>query len=320
MDAETSRAAAGSLSPFTRMAFAALPQRPVRPHSYFSVPPRELLMDSEQFGRIRIHFREFGAGEPLLLVHGLMTAGYSWRYVLEGLGAHFRLIIPDLPGAGRSEMPAGRLSAGSLSLWIGEFQAALGLRGCAAVGNSLGGYLCMRHALADPGAYSKLVNIHSPAFPMPRLYALHAALSVPGIAALLSWWVRRDPASWAHRTVHYYDETVKSLEEVHEYGLPLESVEGTRAFVSYLRDVMNPRDFSEFASILMQRKADGKPFPIPLQLIFSRRDPMVPPSVGDKLSTVIADAQMHWLDRSSHFAHVDRPDEVTHLVSDFLGR
>ncbi|WP_216897818.1 alpha/beta fold hydrolase [Nocardia alni] len=199
-----------SLRPFQRQRFARLPELPTRPHPYFASTPHELEMDSASLGPVRVHYREYGSGAPLLLIHGLMTTGYSWRYVLDGLGARFRLIVPDLPGNGRSSQPAVRLSAPAMAAWIGEFQTALGLRGCAAVGNSLGGYLIMRHALADPGAFSRLVDIHAPAFPVARMRALHAALSLPGAASGFGWWVRRDTTRWAHRIVHYYDDTLRS--------------------------------------------------------------------------------------------------------------
>ncbi|MGV9675472.1 alpha/beta fold hydrolase [Nocardia sp. NPDC003482] len=304
--------------PFRQQRFARLPEFPTRPHPYFASTPRELEMDSASLGPVRVHYREFGSGAPLLLIHGLMTTSYSWRYVLEGLGAHFRLIVPDLPGNGRSSQPAVRLSAPAMAAWIGEFQDTLGLRGCAAVGNSLGGYLAMRHALADPGAFSRLVNIHAPAFPVARMHALHAALSIPCATTVFGWWVRRDTMRWAHRVVHYYDDTLKSLEEAREYGTPLAADEGIRTFVGYLRDVMAPRGFAEFTGELRRRRSARQPFPMPLQLIYSRQDPMVPPATGPKLAGLIPDARLHRLDHSSHFAHVDSPAEVTALVVDFL--
>lgn len=201
------------LHPFRRMPFAELPERPTRPHPYLTATARELVMDSTSLGRLRVHYREYGTGPPLLLIHGLMTSGYSWRYVLDGLGAHYRVIIPDLPGAGASSAPTRQLSQVALAAWIGEFQTQMGLHGCPIVGNSLGGYLTMRHALTDPDAFRAVVNIHSPAVPYPRLHLLHAALSLPGAATMLRWWIQRDTTRWAHRVVHYYNESLKSREE-----------------------------------------------------------------------------------------------------------
>jgi pimeloyl-ACP methyl ester carboxylesterase len=277
-------------------------------------------MTSAHLGRLKIHYREHGAGEPLLLIHGLMTSSYSWRYVLEALGARFRVIAPDLPGAGRSDAPAGRFDATALAAWIGELQTALGIQGCLAVGNSLGGYLCMRHALAQPAAFARLVNIHSPAFPLARFHALHGVLSVPGAVPLLQWWVRRAPERWAHQNVHYYDETLKSLEEAATYGQPLGTVAGARGFVGYRRDVMAPAGFAQFIDALSDRRTARQKFPVPLLLVYSRQDPLVPPANGGRLKALIDDAEMVWLEGSSHFAHVDSPERVAPLLIDYLTR
>jgi pimeloyl-ACP methyl ester carboxylesterase len=306
------------LRPFERLTFAELPARPARAHPYFDTTAREVDVDSAAFGRLRIHYREHGRGDPLLLLHGLMTSSYSWRYVLDALGEHFRLIVPDLPGAGRSEKPRGSMEAAALAAWIGDFQSTLGITGCLAVGNSLGGYLCMRRALSAPDAFSRLVNIHSPAFPIPRLHALRAVLALPGARKLLAAWVRRDPRKWAHQNVHYYDETLKSLEEASEYGAPLSSPEGVASFVSYLADTMSPRAFAEFASDLARRKSLGQAFPVPLLLLYAREDPMVPPATGERLAAAVPGAKLVWLAESSHFAHVDSPDRVVPILIDFL--
>jgi pimeloyl-ACP methyl ester carboxylesterase len=304
--------------PFHRIPFSTLDEKPHRPHRYFETRAEDVELESAAFGRMRVHVRQWGEGPPLLLIHGLMTSSYSWRYTLDGLGAHFRLIIPDLPGAGLSDKPDRPYSADALSAFIGEFQAALGLRGCLAVGNSLGGYLCMRRALDDNGAFSRLCNIHSPAFPLGRLYALAGALAVPGAARLLGWWIRRAPLKWAHANVHYYDETLKSLEEARAYGDPLASDEGVRAFVRYLSETMAPRDFAGFIAALERRRRDGNRFPMPLMLLYSRQDPLVPPSIGERLHGLVPDARMEWLQESSHFAHVDSPARVVPLLLDFL--
>ena len=170
-----------SRAPFERVPFEQLPQAPRRPHDLALTTARDVAMRSRPFGDLTVHVREHGEGPPLLLVHGLMTTSYSWRYVYGALGRRFRVIAPDLPGAGRTGKPdAPSYSAEALAEWIGELTETLGIRGCLAVGNSLGGFLCMRLALRDPGAFSRLVNIHSPAFPDARYHALRAALAVPG--------------------------------------------------------------------------------------------------------------------------------------------
>ncbi len=140
--------------PFAQMRFEELPERPRLSHRYFEGETATVVVPSRPFGEIATHVVSYGPRDapPLLLIHGLMTTSYSWRYLFERLGDRFRLVAPDLPGAGRSAVPATgrRYTGAALATFVGELQDALGLAGCLTVGNSLGGYLCMRAALDDP--------------------------------------------------------------------------------------------------------------------------------------------------------------------------
>jgi hypothetical protein len=77
--------------PFRRLPFRDVPQAPRLPHPYDSTTAREVTVETRGFGRIRMHVREHGSGPPLLLVHGVMTSSYSFRYVLSKLGERHRL-------------------------------------------------------------------------------------------------------------------------------------------------------------------------------------------------------------------------------------
>ena len=65
----------------------------------------------------------------------------------------------------RSSKPRASYAPDRLAQSLGEIIDALGIRGTAAIGNSMGGYLLMRLALLDPGAMKRLVNLHSPGLP-----------------------------------------------------------------------------------------------------------------------------------------------------------
>lgn len=306
--------------PFAQVPFASLPESPRRAHAYFETAARTVRLDSEPFGAHEVHVREAGSGAPLLLVHGLMTTSYSWRFVMAPLAERFRVIAPDMVGCGASGKPLDKVySARNLGRWVGELQRALGVRGCAVVGNSLGGLVCKWLALDDPGAMRVLVDIHSPVFPEPRYSALAAALAAPGAKSILRWMIRRDPLRWAHRNVHYFDETLKSLEEAHAYGDPLADDAGARAFIRYLSDAVAPSGFRAVAARLEALAKDGADFPVPLRLVYARRDPMVRPSNGERMARLFPRAELVWLEQSSHFPQVDSPDELTRLVERWCG-
>jgi pimeloyl-ACP methyl ester carboxylesterase len=231
------------------------------------------------------------------------------------LGAKWRLVIPDLPGAGGSDMPDVPLGPDALARAIVALVDALGIRGCAAVGNSMGGYLCMRAAMIDRGVFSRLVDLHSPGVPTARMVALRWAMKLLPGRAIVDWLVRRDPERWVHRNVHYWDESLKSREEHREFAGPLSTRAGRTAFYRQLRDTLDVREMQQFAAALR-----AEPFPIPLLLIYAERDPVVPPVVGDRLHALIPAAELIRLTDASHFAHVDAADRFAAAIAPFLSR
>lgn len=306
------------VDPFRQGDFAALPELPKRAHAFFEHEELRVTTESPGLGTLTTSYREAGSGPTLLLVHGLMTTGYSFRYVLEPLAERFRVIVPDLPGAGRSDKPRGAYSPDAFVAWLDAFSRATDCRDGAVVGNSFGGYLCMRWALSDPRAMSRLVNIHSPGLPEPRLWALSAALSAPGAAWALDKMVARDPERWAHKNVHYYDEGLKSREEAREYGAPLRTPEGRAAFRGWLKEGLDPREMRRFVDQLLALKRIRQSFPVPLLFVYAEQDPMVPPRIGEKLASMVPDAKLEWLPKSSHFAHVDTPGPLVKMTLPFL--
>jgi pimeloyl-ACP methyl ester carboxylesterase len=169
-----------------------------------------------------------------------------------------------------------------------------------------------------PASFARLAVIHPPVLPDTHLRALHATLALPGASRALAWWVHRSPQRWAHRNVHYYDETLKSLEEAREYGEPLSTTEGARAFVRCLSEALAPADLGRFATELRRRLDEGVIFPIPLLLLYAMQDPLVDPAMGDALHKMVPAATLVRLERSSHFAHVDTPDAVAGALATFF--
>lgn len=306
------------MGPFQQIPFDRLPQHPRLAHPWDRAERHQEVIHTDSFGALDTCWHTYGEGRPLVLIHGLMTHAWSFRYLLEPLGSHYRLIMPDLPGTGASGKPDRDYHPDRLAEWIGAFMAHVGVRGAAAVGNSLGGYLCLRLALRDRGALGCLVDLHSPGIWLPRLGLLHVAMRLPGALSILRWLVRRDPERWCHRNVHYHDESLKSLEEARIWAAPLRQPGGIEAFGCYLRDTMDASELRRFTGQLRGLRERGEPFPIPLQLVYATTDPMVPPVVGQRLGELIPSAQLRWLQGASHFAHVDAVEAFVAAVQPFL--
>lgn len=86
-----------------------LPAKGPRPHPYYDLPDgfvEVAFVDAQGVGRrVRVRHKTIGDGPPLVLVHGLMTSSYSWRYVIDGLSRRYRVFAPDLVGSGKTDKP-----------------------------------------------------------------------------------------------------------------------------------------------------------------------------------------------------------------------
>lgn len=306
--------------PFRPVPYETLPALPRVPHPFFASREERVTLRTPHFGSTTLSVRRFGRGaKKLLCVHGLMTSGYSFRYLLERLGDDFELWIPDLPGAGRSDTPDVPYEPEALADLLACLVRELRLEGASVLGNSMGGYLSMLLALRHPSLVGRLVNLHSPGLVTPRMRALSLVLGgLPLSDDLLDVLVAKDPRRWVFRNVHYYDESLKSREEVEEYSAPLQTRAGRKAFGRYLRETLSVRGMRDFERDLRERRSASRPFPAPLKLVYARRDPIVPPALGPRLFALVPDASLVWIERGSHFAHVDAPDDLVAATRSFL--
>lgn len=65
-----------------------------------------LTHDHADLGDVRIHYVTAGAGEPIVLLHGIPQTWYEWRHVIPKLAERYTVIAPDLRGLGDSSRPA----------------------------------------------------------------------------------------------------------------------------------------------------------------------------------------------------------------------
>ena len=132
-----------------------------------------------QYKNSSIHYRVIGAGRPVMLIHGFGEDGSIWDKQVEFLKDQFRLIIPDLPGSGRSEMIPDMSIEGMADLtkeiatiellkfsvlFDSAEDLAEGAKGLTLLGHSMGGYITLAFAEKYPELLSSFGLLHSSAF------------------------------------------------------------------------------------------------------------------------------------------------------------
>lgn len=110
-------------------------------------------------GRVHLCERKGnGTLPPMVLLHGLSSAGCHYVRVTRHLRATSRVLLPDLPGHGFSDMPAP-LNGTTLLEGLVESLDAVIDRPAILAGNSLGGYTALRYALARPEKVAGLMLV-----------------------------------------------------------------------------------------------------------------------------------------------------------------
>lgn len=105
----------------------------------------------------------FDTGEagrtPVLLVHGLGDEADTWRHIFPLLSSDYRLIAPDLPGFGRSDPSARRLTIPYFAGVLWGLLDHLSLPRAILVGHSTGAIIAHHMALEQPERVEKLVLV-----------------------------------------------------------------------------------------------------------------------------------------------------------------
>jgi pimeloyl-ACP methyl ester carboxylesterase len=131
---------------------------------------------------------EGGEGPPIVLLHGQGGFGAFMGGMAAKLVDRHRVIVPDLPGLGRSELRGGMLDAQNVTDWLRELIAKTCDQPPILFGASLGGSIAARFALEHPDEVSKIILMDSGSLgafrPAPAvLLALIRFMKNPSVAA-----------------------------------------------------------------------------------------------------------------------------------------
>ena len=100
-----------------------------------------------------------GSGPPIVILHGGGQFAAIWTRVISQLVTDHRVIVPDLPGHGASNVQEGMLNADRVLAWVGELLEATGPSPPVLVGHSLGGAIAARFATDHGDRISSLVLV-----------------------------------------------------------------------------------------------------------------------------------------------------------------
>jgi pimeloyl-ACP methyl ester carboxylesterase len=108
-----------------------------------------------------LHLRCYGAGPPLLLIHGLGSSGDDWAFQIGPLAQHYQLVVPDLRGCGASPVGHGKVSIRGFGTDLWQLLDRMGIDRVSIAGFSMGGAVALEMAVQQGQRVERLVTINS---------------------------------------------------------------------------------------------------------------------------------------------------------------
>ena len=108
-------------------------------------------------GDVEIYWESHGQGKPLILISGVSGGTWSWEESITAWSPHFRVIVFDNMGAGRSSMPDRPYRIGEMANHASAVLDAAEVEQAYVVGLSMGGMIAQELALSHPARVSGLV-------------------------------------------------------------------------------------------------------------------------------------------------------------------
>lgn len=173
-------------------------------------------------GGCRIAWRQWGAGPPLVLLHGDAGSWTHWMCNVSVLARRFGVIVPDLPGYGDSAVPDEPVTPASLAALLAKGLAALpdAPRRYHLAGFSFGGIIAGHLAALDAARVEQLILLGAGGLglPIPPLSAplrrlgrdMTAADSVAAHRHNLAVLMFGDPARIDRLAIHLQMENVRT--------------------------------------------------------------------------------------------------------------
>jgi pimeloyl-ACP methyl ester carboxylesterase len=260
-------------------------------------------------GGIHTSYLEAGAGQPVVMLHGSgpgVSAMANWQHNIGALAQRFRVLAPDIVGFGATKRPDNIVY--SLRTWtdhVWAFLDAHGIEKAAIVGNSLGGRIALQMATDRPDRVSKMVLMGAPGVGMTL---------TDGLAALRAYQPSHDAMRDLLRNHFAVDPTMITDDLV---AIRYEASIADGAYEAYRAMFFDPRHTGSELSITAE---EVRAIATPALLVHGREDKVVPMQVSVTMLGLLPNADLHVFSACGHWTQIERADEFSALVTDYLGR
>lgn len=249
-------------------------------------------------GGLATEVRRGGSGTPLLVIHGeLGTPG--WIDAYQRLAQSYDVIVPSLPGFGRTERPDWIMGARDLAAWVTWFARDRGLRApLDVIGFSMGGWVAAEIATIAPQFFNKMILV--------------GAMGVkPSEGEIWDYFLESGKTAF-RRAFHAPNDVPEYSKYYGREWTPdeVDLVEQHREMTC--RVAWKPYMHSLTLPDLLRGVAT------PTLLVWGKYDAITPLACGERYQQCIPGSRLATIDHCGHMPEMEKAAEFTKLAHDFL--
>ncbi len=265
----------------------------------------------------RIHYRDQGRrdGRTIVLLHGSNSSLQTWEPLVKRLGGDYRIVTLDLPGHGLTGgTPDKDYSAAGMIAAVDVVAAKLGLDHFILGGNSMGGWVAWRYALAEPGRVDALLLLDAAGMPLRK--------GEKAPESNLGFRLLKNPVGrWLAGQITPRSLVEKSLRQsVAKTGIVDDAM--VDRYWELLRFPGN-REATALRATLDREPAMADrigEIKVPVLILFGKQDRLINPSAALTFHDRIAGSEVVLLDDVGHLPMEEAPDATAMTIADFLTR
>jgi 3-oxoadipate enol-lactonase len=247
-----------------------------------------------------VNASETGRGAPLVLLHSLLSDRASFDAVAPELAKSFRVIVPELPGFGRSQAVTGGL-ADIADRMAEAVRDAAGGETPIVLGNGYGGFVALQMAVRHPGIAARFVFADcGAAFSeagREQFRNMASASKAKGLAAISDVAMRRLFAP--------------EFQAQH----PDLMADRRAAFLRTDEDVFRSA-CAQLAALDL--RSELHKVKVPALVVVGEQDEATPPPMSHELAAGLPDARLRIIAGCAHVPQLQAPGVFLDTIADFL--
>ena len=269
---------------------------------------------------VRVFYREAGAPDApaILLLHGFPASSFMYRELIPRLAARYRVVAPDLPGFGFTDVPAARdykYSFEAIAKTITAFTEAIHLNRYALYIFDYGAPTGLRMALTHPERITAIVSQNGNAY--------EAGLG-DAWAPIRRYWQEPTPQNrQAVRDIL----TADGIKMQYTFGVPHPETIAPEGYTLDAAMIARPGNMDIQLDLFLDYANNVKLYPAfqqyfrqskpPLLAIWGKNDPFFIPAGAEGYKKDIPNAKIQFLD-TGHFATETHVVEIAAAMLEFL--